>query len=86
MDSTVMAVVITAVPSTLAGAAAVITATSNKRNSIDKMRRDISDIKNDMSATKEASFYALEAHVENGANGDVKKAYNRLKKNIFSET
>jgi len=90
MDSTVLAVVTTAVPSALAGIAAIITAVSNRKRSINQVKKDVGSIKEslkdcikDIAVTKEASFYALQAHVENGANGDIKKAHTRLKDNVF---
>lgn len=83
MNDTTLAVLITAIPSTLAGVAAVITALSNKKNNIESVKKDVKSIKEDVAVTKEASFYALQAHVENGVNGDVKKAHERIKGNVF---
>lgn len=90
MDNTAFGVMITAVPSTLAGIAAIITALSNRKRNIDQIKKDVSSIKEnlkdcrcDIAVTKEASFYALQAHVENGCNGDIKKAHTRLKNNVF---
>jgi len=90
MEGTVLAVVTTAVPSTLVAIAAVITAISNRKKNLDQIKKDVSSIKNDLkdcrrdiAVTKEASFYALQAHVENGSNGDIKKAHTRLKDNVF---
>ena len=92
MSSTLIAVVITAIPSVLAGIAAIITAVHNKRSGMDELKADVKSVKTeiyncrkDISITKEASFYALQAHVENGVNGDVKKAHTRLKKNVFDK-
>ena len=92
MDNTVLAVAITAFPSILAGAAAIITAVNNRRNNVEDLKKDVRSIKDDIhccksdiSVTKEASFYALQAHVENGVNGDVRKAHERLKVNIFND-
>jgi len=85
VDNTVIAVAITAFPSILAGAAAIITAVNNRRNNVEDLKKDVKSIKADISVTKEASFYALQAHVENGVNGDVRKAHERLKVNIFND-
>jgi hypothetical protein len=90
MDNAAFGAMITAVPAALAGIAAIITAISNRRRNIDQIKKDVSSIKNDLkdcrcdiAVTKEASFYALQAHVENGSNGDIKKAHTRLKNNVF---
>ena len=74
--TTELAVAIVAVVPTLAGLwTGLLTNRGNKR--LEKMEKDVS-------ACKEASFASLQAHVEAGANGDVKQAYNRLKENIFN--
>ena len=75
--TTELAVAIVAVVPTLAGLwTGLLTNTGNKR--LKKMEKG-------MSVCKEASFASLQAHVESGANGDVKQAYNRLKDVIFKE-
>ena len=74
--TTELAVAIVAVVPTLAGLwTGLLTNRGNKR--LEKMEKDVS-------ACKEASFASLQAHVEAGANGDVKQAYNRRKENIFN--
>jgi len=77
----------------LAGAAAlgmmlvnlINTMNQRKRGTLERIENDLTDIKADLSVTKEASFYALQGHVEQGVNGDVKKAHTRLRKNIFED-
>lgn len=90
MDSTVLAVAITALPSTIAAISGIVAAMNNKKADIAKIDKKIDEVasqvkrcSNDIVITKEASFYALQAHVENGVNGDVKKAHERLKGNVF---
>lgn len=90
MDNTALAVMTTALPSTLAGIAAIITAVSNRKRNMEQVTKDVKSIKDDLkdcrrdiAVTKEASFYALQAHVENGSNGDIKKAHTRMKDNVF---
>lgn len=43
------------------------------------------EIMSTLNPIKEACFFSLQAHVENGSNGDVKKAYERLKNEIFKK-
>jgi len=75
--TTELAVAIVACVPTVAGIwTGLLTNKGNKR--LEKMEKD-------MSVCKEASFASLQAHVEAGANGDVKQAYSRLKDVIFKE-
>lgn len=90
MDSTILAVAITALPSTIAAVSGIVAAINNKKADIEKIDKKIDTVSkqvkecsNDIAITKEASFYALQAHVENGVNGDVKKAHTRIKDNVF---
>jgi hypothetical protein len=77
----------------LLGAAAIISASAalfaniNKRKQqpIEKLCKDLSELKEDICVIKQASFFSLQAHVEQGANGDVKKAYEKLKGSVFKD-
>ncbi|MBN2879990.1 MAG: hypothetical protein JXN65_10240 [Clostridia bacterium] len=73
--STELAVAIVAAVPTIAGIwTGLLTNAGNRK---------LKNIEIDMSVCKEASFASLQAHVEAGANGEVKKAYERLKENVF---
>ena len=79
--------------SILLGAAAIISALAalfaniNKRRhqKVERLCEDLSELKEDICVIKQASFFSLQAHVENGANGDVKKAYEKLKGSVFKD-
>ena len=79
--------------SILLGAAAIISAfaalfaniNKKKHETVEKLCKDLSEVKDDIGVIKQASFFSLQAHVEQGANGDVKKAYEQLKGSIFKD-
>jgi hypothetical protein len=77
----------------LLGTAAIISALAalfaniNRRRQqpVEKLCEDLSELKEDICVIKQASFFSLQAHVEQGANGDVKKAYEKLKGSVFKD-
>ena len=77
----------------IVGAAALVSATAALLGNINKSRvkkidavcNDVADMKKDIGIIKQASFYSLQAHVEQGANGDVKKTYEDLRDNVFKD-
>jgi len=82
--STIIIAAITAIPSAIAGIAALIGAIKNNvKKELKDIRGDVKNLDEKCSVTQEASFFSLQAHVENGANGDVKKAYERQRDYIF---
>jgi len=84
--STIIVAAITATPSVIAGVAAIISAIRNNvKKELKDIREDVKNLDEKCSVTQEASFFSLQAHVENGANGDVKKAYERQREYIFGK-
>ncbi len=73
--STELAVIIVGAVPTVAGiVTAALSGKSNQR---------LKGIEKDMAICKDASYSALEAHVKNGSNGNVKRSYLRLRKSLF---
>lgn len=79
--------------SILLGIAAILSALSaifaninkKKQNKIAELFKAISDLKDDVGIIKKACFFSLKAHVEQGANGDVKKTYEEMRDTVFKE-
>jgi len=84
--TTIIIAAITATPSAIAGIAAIVTAMRNNvKKELKGIKQDVKNLDEKCSVTQEASFFSLQAHVENGSNGDVKKAYERQKEYIFEK-
>ncbi len=73
--STELAVIIAAsVPTTIGVLTTFITGFSSRR---------LKRIEKDIIVCKDASYAALEAHVKNGSNGNVKRSFLRIRKLVF---